>query len=228
MNFLKHLPISFRGELHNIQLINFSVDADEVSAIVPKEIQVRLINGRAMISMVNVELEKMHPTFLPLWLQFNYRHVAFRLLADDSKLNDGKCKGIFFFRSFTDKPMIVFGGKMISDYNLEQVSFHIEDNSFSMKKKESFLSYEINENLLPPEIQELKETIGAIDRAYSVLNGKLRMIQIQREKWPIEPVYCSKFETNFFKTAKFEGAFTVSETIFYHWLPPQFINQKMK
>jgi len=228
MSFLKQLPTSFKGELHHIQLINFSLEADEITSFVPKEIKVRLINGRAIISMVNVELKKMHPTFLPSQIQFNYRHVAFRLLVDDAKLNDGKCKGVFFFRSFTNKPLIVFGGRVISDYNLEQASFHIEGNSFSMKKKESFLSYEVNDKLPLPELPELKETIGALERAYSVLNGKLRMIQIQREKWPIEAVHCSKFETNIFRTARLEGAFIVKETICYHWLPPQFIKQQMQ
>ncbi|HYV94879.1 MAG TPA: DUF2071 domain-containing protein [Chitinophagales bacterium] len=228
MNFLKQLPISFKGELHHIQLVNFSVDAGEMAAFIPKEIKIRLINDRAMISMVNVELKRMHPTFLPSWMQFNYRHVAFRLLVDDSNLSDGKCKGVFFFRSFTNMPLIVFGGKVISDYNLEHASFHPEGNCFSMKKKESFLSYEVNDKLPPPELPGLKETIGTIDRAYSVLNGKLRMIQIQREKWPIEAVHCSKFEANFFRSAQLEGVFIVKEPIYYHWLPPQFINQKMQ
>jgi len=228
MNFLKKLPISFKGELHHIQLVNFSVNAEEVAPFIPNEIKIRMINGRAMISMVNVELKKMYPTFLTSLMQFNYRHVGFRLLVDDSKLCGGKCKGIFFFRSFTDKALIISGGKMISDYNLEQASFHVAGNSFTMKEKESFLSYELNNKLPLPQLAELKETIGAIDRAYSILNGKLRMIEIQREKWPIEPIHCSRFETNFFKTAKFEGAFIVRETIFYHWLPPQFIKQKLQ
>src|SRR5437762_11296068 len=110
MNFLKKLPISFKGELHNIQLINFSIEADEVAPFIPDEIKIRLINSKAMISMVKVELKRMHPTFVPTAMQFNYRHIAFRLLVDDSKLNNGKCKGVFFFRSFTDKPLVVFGG----------------------------------------------------------------------------------------------------------------------
>jgi hypothetical protein len=227
MSFLKKLPISFKGELHHIQLINFSVDADEVIAAVPKEIKIRLINGRAMISLVSVKLKHMHPTFLPAWMQFNYHHLGFRLLVDDAKLNNGKCKGVFFLRSFTDKSLMVSGGKLISDYNLEAAEFLSQGKAFSMKQNNSFLSYELNESVQPVSNPMLKETIGALDRAYSVLRGRLRMIEIQREKWPIEPVHCSGFKTNFFRTAKLEGAFQVRETIFYHWLPPQFINHEM-
>ena len=60
MNILKKLPISFKGELHHIQLINFSIDADEVASFIPKEIKIGRINGRAMISMVNVELRMLN------------------------------------------------------------------------------------------------------------------------------------------------------------------------
>ena len=87
MSFLKKLPISFTGELHHIQLVNFSVEREEIETQIPEEIKVRLINGRAMISMVNVELKRMHPVFLSAAIKFNYRHVAFRLLVDDLKLN---------------------------------------------------------------------------------------------------------------------------------------------
>jgi hypothetical protein len=45
------------------------------------------------------------------------------------------------------------------------------------------------------------------------------MVQIMREKWPIEWVKCTHFETDFFKTARLEGAFKVKEMIDYEWLP---------
>ena len=49
------------------------------------------------------KVEEMHPVAFP-WVKFDYRHVAFRLLVDDSQIHNGVSKGIFFFRSFTDKP----------------------------------------------------------------------------------------------------------------------------
>jgi len=67
----------------------------------------------------------------------------------------------------------------------------------------------------------LKETIRVIDRAYSVLDNKVRVTQIQREKWPIEWITVPRFETNFFTSARLEGAFSVNEIINYQWLPPQ-------
>ena len=118
MSLLKRIPIHYKGELHDVRLINFSVEMEEVLDKIPPMIKIRNFGGRAMISMVDVKLKNMRPAGMPL-LHFNYRHLAFRLLIDDSRNNHGVNKGIFFFRSFTDKPFIVFGGTLMTDYNLE-------------------------------------------------------------------------------------------------------------
>lgn len=209
------------GELHNVKLVNFSVDKREVEPFVPRGIKVRDVNGRAMISMVNVLLKNMHPSFVHPSLNFSYRHVAFRLLVDDSELNGGESKGIYFFRSFTDRPLIVWGGTLFTDYNLENAHIRNVDNLLELRQGNKFLTYALDDTAVMEENEELYHTIGSIDRAYSILGDDLRMVQIQREKWPIQPVDCYHFQTNFFETAKLEGAFRVNEVIHYQWLPPK-------
>lgn len=222
MNVLKKIPIHYKGELHDVRLINFSVSMDEVRDKVPPGIKVRDFNGRAMISMVDVKLKKMRPDFMPEILHFNYRHVAFRLLVEDSQYNNGLNKGIFFLRAFTDKPIIVAGGKLLTDYNLETGHITEMDNEVIISQGQQLVKYCLDNSKITAN-DELKVTIGALDRAYSVLDGIVRVTEIQREKWPIKPVNCTGFENTFFETARFEGAFRVFETIYYDWLPPKTI-----
>lgn len=217
MNLLKKIPVRYKGELHDMRLINFTVDMSEVQHKVPPHIKVRDFNGRAMISMVDVKLRNMRPVGLP-FLRFNYRHVAFRLLVEDGQYNGGISKGIFFFRSFTDKPLIVAGGKLLTDYNLEKARIEEGNNEVVISQDTGHVKYTLS-GLSNGVNVELKNIIGALDRAYSVLGNMVRVTQIQREKWPIQPVHCTGFENTFFKTAKFEGAFRVMETIYYDWLP---------
>jgi uncharacterized protein YqjF (DUF2071 family) len=221
MNLLKRLPIRYTGELHNVQLINFSVERKEVEPLVPWKIKIRDFNGRAMISMVNVQLQHMHPTFLPESIYFNYQHIGFRLLVDDAYQNGGVHKGIYFIKSFTEKPIIAQGGRLFTDYNLETAEIIATNQMLALQQGEHYLTYALDEN--PPVLKDekLKEHIGNIDRAYSILNGQIRKTQIQRETWPIQWVNCYHFRTNFFKSARLEGAFVVPETIPYEWLPPQ-------
>jgi uncharacterized protein YqjF (DUF2071 family) len=61
MDLLKRIPIQYKGELHDVRLINFSVPIAEVNTKVPSGIKVRDFDGRAMISLVDVKLKKMHP-----------------------------------------------------------------------------------------------------------------------------------------------------------------------
>jgi uncharacterized protein YqjF (DUF2071 family) len=219
MSLLKRIPIHYKGELHDVRLINFSVDISEVATKVPGNIKVKDFNGRAMISMVDVKLKNMRAVAFP-WVKFNYRHVAFRLLVDDSQIHNGVSKGIYFFRSFTDKPLIVTGGTLFTDYNLEMARIEERGDDVVITEGTRYVKYVVN-GLSPIPNDALTSTISSLDRAYSMLGNTLRVTQIQREKWPIQLVHCSGFETTFFKTARFEGAFRVFETIYYDWLPPK-------
>lgn len=219
---LKKIPIRYIGELHNIKLINFSVDIEEIKYLIPENIKIREFEkGRALISMVNVQLNKMHPSFIPSFLHFGYQHVAFRLLVDDSKYYEGLKKGIFFLKSFSDKPWIVLGGGLFTDYHLEKAIIIDKGSSFTLTQGDKFIEYSISQNEPIIKKEGLKETVGALDRAYSILGNHIRVTEIQREKWPIEWIECTSFKTNFFKTAQFEGAFQVREMINYEWLPPK-------
>jgi len=221
MSLLKRLPMHYKGELHDVRLVNFSVAMDEVVEMVPASIKVRDFGGRAMISMVDVKLKNMRPVDFP-FIRFNYRHVAFRLLVDDSANNGGTHKGIFFLRSFTNKPLIVLGGRLMTDYNLEVANIEETGDEVTITQRDRKIKYSLDASN-PTIDRDLKNTIGALDRAYSVLRNTVRVTRIQREKWPIQHVNCNRFENTFFKTAKFEGAFRVAETIYYDWLPPKAI-----
>lgn len=60
---------------------------EEIIGKVPTDIKIRDFDGRAMISIVDVKLKNMRPVVMPL-CHFEYRHMAFRLLVDDSEHND--------------------------------------------------------------------------------------------------------------------------------------------
>ena len=172
--------------------------------------------------MVDVQLKNMRAVAAP-FVPFNYRHVAFRLLVEDSVYNDGLSKGIFFMRSFTNQRMIVTGGRLLTDYNLSLANIADNGSEVVISQGKQFIKYSIREDVADPN-KELKATIGSLDRAYSMLHKDvLRVTQIQREKWPIQDVTCGGFETSFFKSARLVGAFRVHETIYYDWLPPRTI-----
>lgn len=225
MSVLKKIPLAYDGELHNIRLVNFWVDLHELRDLVPRRLRIRDFGGRGLISLVNVELEKMHPVFLPEAFSFHYRHVAFRLLLDDSEYNNGNCCGVYFLRSFTESKMIAAGGNLLTDYELEYAEIRNLDRMMNLQQGNKYFNYAIDPNAEIKTDEEQRSIIGSIDRAYSVQDGKIKMIRIQREKWPLRQVECYLAETNFFKTAKPASAFVVDETIHYRWNAAQTISR---
>ena len=221
MEILKKLPIKYVGELHQVRLINFSVEKEEALPYLPQGLKVRDYHGRALISMVNVKLRNMRPDFLPKPLHFDYQHIGFRLLIDDAPYSDGAAKGIYFLRSFTDKALMVQGGSWLTNYKLEKATIKSSGNNFELRQGSNYLKYALQDKTPPHLNPELKEVVGALDRAYSYIDKELVRVQIMRERWPIEWVTCEGFDTNYFKTARFEGAFQVREVIHYQWLPPK-------
>ena len=178
MSILKKIPIKYKGELHQVKLINFSVAMEEVVDLVPKSIKIRDFGGKAIISMVNVRLKKMRPSFIPRNIGFNYQHVAFRLLVDDSVHNQGKEKGIFFLKSFTTDVKLVWCGNLITNYRLSKAIIQEEDY-FNLSKGKYFVRYRVNQEKTHEIDPCLKAMIQCIDRAYAVIDNKIMMTLYQ-------------------------------------------------
>lgn len=225
MSLLKKIPVKYIGELHEVRLVNFWVDIDEVRTLVPSPLKVRDFGGKALISLVNVGLKKMHPSFLPGAMSFQYRHVAFRLLIDDSAYKeDGAQKGIFFLRSFTDRADAVAIGNLLTDYRLEHAAVRNLDRMMELKQEQHYFNYalDLSSNVVADASQ--RSLIGSLDRAYAVgEHGEVKMTKILREQWPIRQVQCYLLETDFFRSARPASAFVVDEVIPYTWNAPQII-----
>ena len=232
MEFLKKIPITFKGELHDVRLINFTVEADEIRSNIPNPLIPLVHNNRAMISMVDVELKHMRPAFFPDNLHFSYRHVAFRVLIDDREYHNlDEPHGIFFLNSFTNKKRIILGGQWMTKFNLNFALISGDETSLSLKRENKFMEYRINPDFRPdnsPQALEIKSHVAPLDRAYSIIGNSIYVLQIQREEWPIEPVTCDYFNTTFFESAKLEAAFYIKKPISYEWLSPQKITSRLR
>lgn len=217
--------MKFKGELHNIKLINFSVKLEEVLPFVPKSLKVLQENGRAIISMVDVQLKEMKPAIFP-FVKFGYRHIAFRLLLDDSEVNNqNEPKGIFFLRSFSNRPLLNFFGNIIANYNLNNAKVEEFFDATSLKHEDNYVDYALDPYATNKESDTLYQKIHRIDRAYATSKDEVYVTKIMRKHWPIEPVKCYHFATNFFKSAKFLGAFKVNEVINYTWNDPVLVKR---
>lgn len=210
--------MKFSGELHEVRLINFSVDKEELKAQLPKGLKLLDYHGRALISMVDVKLKNMKTaSFLPA---FSYRHIGFRLLIDDHYINEISPKGIYFIQSFTENPLMIFAGNIVADFNLSSAKITGENNDVRIQQGSKFIEYSITDEKYSATNSSLYEVVKRIDRAYAFKNENAVVTKITRLEWPIEQVKAISFKTNFFESAQLEGAFKVNKVIHYVWEKP--------
>ena len=220
MNLLKNLPIGYTAHLKDIKLINFSVDQHELRGYLSK-LPLVLINDKPVISLLNVTVSQLRPSFLLNTIGFTYRHIAFRLLIKDGDLHhDNVNRGIYYWKSFTNKSFIVQAGKLFTNFNFEKAHIDCCNENFILTKGNRFLRYSFDDESVENH-NHLKETFMNIDRAYSLNHDKMKVTKVRRNDLPLEPLNCTRFETNFFNTAEFICAFQVKNILDYEWLPPQ-------
>jgi len=173
--------MEFKGELHEVKLINFSVDVGEVKHLVPTKLKIFEENGKAIISMVDLQLKQMRAVWLP-FVKFGYRHVAFRLLLSDETLShENEPKGIFFIKAFSQHRLLNWGG----NYNLLFAKISEGFNVFNLIKEKQFIEYALDEKSAVQQEDDLYRKIKRIDRAYAQENNEVVVTQIAREEWPI-------------------------------------------
>lgn len=212
--------MKFNGELHNVKLINFSVDIEEILSMVPKNLKIFVHQGKAIISMVDVQLKSMHLSWFPVF-KFNYRHIGFRLLLDDRRWSSlQEPKGIYFLKSFSEKKVLNFFGNIMANYKLSGARITESYDAFALEQNDNYIHYALDPFAKPNVDKTLFKYIKRIDRAYGINNGLVEITKITRKDWPIKPVKCYHFATNFFRSAKFLGAFKVDEVIKYQWNNP--------
>lgn len=224
MSFIRNLP--FTGSLHEVHLVNFSIAPGEIVNRLPAPLRPRLIDGRAMISMVDVHLRNMRPGSRWLPFRFDYQHVAFRLLVhDEAWTEDGQAHGIYFLDSFTARPLLGILGNLFTDYRFQSARIVDAPTGVNLSCDGKELSYCTagREGQPSDRLKELQGIVGGIDRAYAVHGNDLLMTRIMRERWPLQALHPVRFHMDFFTSARLEGIFKVTETIHYQWLRPEIV-----
>ena len=108
-------------------------------------------------------------------------------------------------------------GNIMADYQLSKVKVEEYFDAFSLTQDKKYVDYALDPYTNLEESEELYQKIHRIDRAYATKDEDIFVTEIARKNWPITPIKCYHFATNFFKSAKLLGAFKVDGVIDYTW-----------
>lgn len=228
-SFTRTLPLRFQGELHDIELVQFSLDPDEARRHLPEPLAPRIQDGRALVSLVNVRLVGMRPRWVPRRLTFGFRHVALRMMIDDRPFTGmGEERGLFFVRSFTEHPFIAFGADWLSHYRLTRADVHATGGGWEICQEDKVVRYRLSEPGGRPEgplftdWARAEVPVASLDRAYAVdRRGDVWRTVIRRPDWPLVPMGVQDFRVDFFDSARLECGFRVAVPVPYVWEAPE-------
>jgi hypothetical protein len=100
----KH-PVAMRTIFRHCFLVNFAVEPDWMRSLLPEYVEPELHDGKAYLSIVIADMEKMRPALLPRCFGVSYTQVVYRVVV--------RCaggRGVYFLRSDADsRPMCLAG-----------------------------------------------------------------------------------------------------------------------
>jgi len=104
----KH-PIPMRTIFRECFLVNFQVDPDVMRRLLPAGIEPDLYGGKAWLSIVIAEMERMRPAFLSALFGITYDQVVYRAVV-----RHGSERGVCFLRSDADNRLMSLAGDWLT------------------------------------------------------------------------------------------------------------------
>jgi uncharacterized protein YqjF (DUF2071 family) len=115
----KH-PVPMRTVFRECFLVNFQVEQDVMSRLLPPGIEPDLYDGKAWLSVVIAEMERMRPAFLPPLFGITYNQIVYRAVV-----RRGDERGVYFLRSDADNRLMSLAGDWLTFFR-----FHYSPMSF--------------------------------------------------------------------------------------------------
>lgn len=150
MRLPKH-PVPMRTMFRRCLLANFAVDPDAMRAVLPRYIEPDLHDGRAYLSVVVGQMERMRPAFVPRALGITYNQIVYRAVV-----RCGEERGVHFLRSDADNRLMCVLGNALS-------FFRFHRSSISLREQDGRLDLDVETSSAVP---------GGIRARYTVANAR--------------------------------------------------------
>ena len=104
----KH-PIPMQTTFRDCFLVNMAMSPETLAHVLPPPLEPDLFDGRAFLSVVIADMERMRPAFLPRLCGITYQQVVYRAVV-----RHGPRRGVYFLRSDADNPFMATMGNLLS------------------------------------------------------------------------------------------------------------------
>jgi uncharacterized protein YqjF (DUF2071 family) len=222
----KH-PLPMRTVFRRCFLANFAVDPETMRSAIPAPIEPDLHNGKAYVSVVIAEMEKMRPAFLPRVFGVTYTQVVYRAVV--------RCageRGVYFLHSDADNRLMCAFGNLLTFFRFHPADVNWRDEAgrvlfdlvSTAKNADIHAAYDVAgaTHALPNSSRfgSLNEAKTFLVELYSAFgrdtHGRTSRVRIDRGAWDVAIVDDDRAEYAFMKSGQpFANAEARLDSVFY-------------
>ena len=232
LGFVKHFPVRLpiiHGLIRRRLLINFRVDAEVASRLLPSAFRLKLHRGYGIASICLIRLEQIRPGWLPRFLGVSSENVAHRIAVVWDDPSGSKGDGVFIPRRDTNSWLNqITGGRIFpgeqnrADFSVTDdgsrvaMSIHSRDKRMAINLRahetDSFADSSCFESLADSSAFFQTGSIG-----YSSTSDCCRFdgMRLESHGWAVSPLAIDHLESSFFDD---RSIFPVGSITFDHAL----------
>ena len=120
------IPV-IRGLIDRRILVNYRVDPDVLSRLLPKPFRLKLVNGMGMAGVCLIRLKHVRPRFLPSFVGISSENAAHRIAVEWDQNGETK-QGVFVPRRDTSSRLNTLVGGRLFPGEHSHATFRVEEH----------------------------------------------------------------------------------------------------
>jgi hypothetical protein len=207
------MPIpGIRGVIDRRILVNFRVNPDVLTRLLPHPFRPKLVNGTGIAGVCLIRLKHIRPRFLPAFLGISSENAAHRIAAEwekDRQTNEG----VFIPRRDTSSRLNTLAGGRLFPGIHHHARFHVEEGNDRYRVAvdsddgrthllvEGHVGTDLPATSIFPSVAEASRFFERGSVGYSVTRraGEFDGLELRSLSWQVQPLVIEKVESSFFQ-----------------------------
>ena len=229
------IPV-LRGLMDHRILVNYRIDPDMLSRLLPRPFSPKLQAGYAIAGICVIRLKQLRTRFIPRWLGLSSDNAAHRIAVEWDE-NGTRCEGVYIPRRDTSSRWnALAGGRLFpGEHHHAKFAIHEEAGWFDIRVRSCHghnLAIRARRAAALPDssvftsLQEASAFFEAGSLGYSATRDPSRFdgLELRCRRWCVEPLQLEELQSSFFDdelrfpsgTARFDCALLM-QSVQHEW-----------
>lgn len=225
---------TIQGIIDRRILVNFRVDPDALSHVLPKPFRPQLVNGYGIAGICLIRLKAARPRFVPQFLGATSENAAHRIAVEwesgsQSEGSRQKRNGVYVPRRDTSSSLFAFAGGRLFPGVQHRAQFEVreDDEKFYVSMTsvdgatrvlvDGRLTDSLPEDSVFDSVEAVSEFFEGGSLGYSPARrtGEFDGIELQTKNWHVDPLAITRVESSFFEDTSIfpEGSTTIDNAL---------------